>query len=253
MGERTEIAWTDATWNPWVGCRKVSEACANCYMYRDSKRYGNDPTDVHRTSPATFNSPLKWAKRPDVYTMKRVFTCSWSDFFIEEADPWRDEAWDIIRRTPQFVYQILTKRPERISQCLPADWCGGWQNVWLGVTMEANRHRARAWNLLKIPAAIYFLSIEPMLEEIDTVEPELFCKGWRKQFTIGRYFDWAICGCESGPSARETKIEWVRSLRNQCDITNTPFFLKQLMIGGKLVTTPELDGQRWTQFPEVRG
>src|SRR3990172_2238186 len=107
VGEKTAIAWTDKTWNPWMGCHKVSAGCKACYMYRDMPRYGKDPTVVQR-SKTTFADPLKW---PDP---AKVFSCSWSDFWIEEADPWRTEAWSIIRRTPHLTYQILTKRPARI-------------------------------------------------------------------------------------------------------------------------------------------
>src|SRR3990167_11527130 len=109
MSDKTHINWTEATWNPWHGCIKVSPGCKNCYMYREKNRYGQDPAVVVRSKPATFNAPLKW-KEP-----ARVFTCSWSDFFIKQADPWRDEAWDIIYQTPHLTYLILTKRPERIE------------------------------------------------------------------------------------------------------------------------------------------
>src|SRR6266498_5551388 len=123
MGETTGIAWTQRTWNPWHGCHKVSAGCKNCYMFREKRQYGQDP-DVVVRSKTTFNAPLKWKDSA------LVFTCSWSDWFIEEADPWRDEAWDVIRRTPHLTYQILTKRIERASSCLPKDW--PLKNVWLG-------------------------------------------------------------------------------------------------------------------------
>jgi protein gp37 len=240
MGDRTAISWTDATWNSWVGCHKVSEACQNCYFYRDAKRYGRDASIVQRTSPATFNAPLKWARNPEKYShIKRIFTCSWSDFFIEEADVWRAEAWEIIRRTPQFTYQILTKRPERMEACLPKDFLE-FDHVWLGVTGEnQKRLDTRLYDFYTNSSSrIAFVSIEPMLSKVD-VYPYL------------NWIDWVICGCESGPNARNTKLEWVRDLRDQCVAANVPFFLKQLCIDGKLVTTPELDGRQWTEFPEV--
>lgn len=106
MGNSSNIEWTDATWNPWHGCHKVSQGCKNCYMFRDKRRYGQDPNVVTRAASTTFYAPLKW-KKP-----RRIFTCSWSDFFIEEADPWRDEAFAIMALTPQHTYQVLTKRPE---------------------------------------------------------------------------------------------------------------------------------------------
>ena len=132
MAERTGIAWTDATWNCWQGCHKVSTGCKNCYMFADKKRYGQNPDVVTRSTVATFNAPLKWAKNREKYGhINRVFPCSWSDFFIEEAEAWRAEAWAIIRQTPNLIYQICTKRPERIAACLPADWGTGYPNVWL--------------------------------------------------------------------------------------------------------------------------
>lgn len=250
MGERTEIAWTDATWNPWQGCHKVSEACLNCYMYRDKKRYGQDANTVVRSSVATFIKPLAWAENREKYGhINRVFTCSWSDFFIEEADPWRNEAWDIIRRTPDITYQILTKRPERMVQCLPDDWGLGWDNVWIGITAEnQERFNERHPHLFRMFAEVNFISWEPALGPLTL--PDYSVLGTEGISQRARM--WVIAGCESGPNARETNLDWVRDLRDQCVKQHIPFFLKQLMIDGKLVTTPELDGQRWMQFPEVR-
>ena len=112
------ISWTEATWNPWMGCTKVSEGCDNCYMFREQRQYGNDP-EVVRRSKTKFRFPLT-LKEPSL-----IFTCSWSDWFHVDADPWRDEAWEIVRATPQHTYQILTKRPGRILRHLPADWGDG--------------------------------------------------------------------------------------------------------------------------------
>lgn len=111
MAQESKIQWTDGTWNPWHGCIKVSEGCKFCYMYRDKDRYGLDPTDVQR-SKSNFRDPLKW-KEP-----KKVFTCSWSDFFIEQADEWRAEAWEIIKNTPHLTYQILSQCAHCQSQQL---------------------------------------------------------------------------------------------------------------------------------------
>lgn len=112
MGSESAIGWTDATWNPWMGCHRVSPGCAHCYMYSYMKRVGRDPETVVR-SKTTFRDPLKW-REP-----RTVFTCSLSDFFHEAADEWRPEAWEIIRQTPQHRYLVLTKRPERIRDHLP--------------------------------------------------------------------------------------------------------------------------------------
>ncbi len=236
MGLETEITWTNDTWNPFQGCHKVSAACKNCYMYRDKKRYGQDASTVIRSKPATFNSPLKKLKGPF------VFTCSWSDFFIEEADPWREDAWDIIRRTPQLTYQVLTKRPQRIKECLPEDWGNGWKNVWLGVTVENNDELRRVNELSKIPAEIRFISAEPLLENLDLeIDPMV-------------NIDWVITGGESGPGWRQSDPDWFRNVRDWCNDNSVPFFHKQNggtkkengVAGGHL-----LDGKIWSQFPNV--
>ena len=176
MGKSTGITWTDATWNPWQGCHPVSEGCANCYMYREKRQYGQDPTVVVRSSPSTFRAPARW-KDPRI-----VFVCSWSDFFVEEADPWRAEAWDVMRRAPWHTYLLLTKRIERAAECLPPGW--PWPNVWLGVTAE-NQRRAeeRVPQLLEIPAAGRFVSVEPLLGPVrmnDGYTSWLTCDGRHK-------------------------------------------------------------------------
>lgn len=219
MGASTGIAWTDATWNCWQGCHKVSTGCKNCYMFTDKKRYGQNPDVVVRSADSTFNAPLKWARNREKYGhINRVFVDSWSDFFIEEADPWRAESWAIIRQTPNLTYQICTKRPERIAACLPADWGQGYPNVWLMVTAE-NQPMAdlRIPILLSIPAVVHGVSVEPMVGAVDLsrwLEPD-------------DGLDWVICGGESGPNARPMHPDWARSLRDQCKVTDTPFFFKQ--------------------------
>ena len=130
MGERTTISWTNHTYNPWLGCTKVSPGCKHCYMFDYMWRIGLDPETVVRAKQGTFNAPLKWHRPMNAFPPSHpqyVFTCSLSDFFHKDADPWRDEAWEIIRRTPNLTYQILTKRPERIAGHLPKTCfqCGG--------------------------------------------------------------------------------------------------------------------------------
>ncbi len=227
MGEKTSIEWTEHTWNPWHGCQHVSPGCEHCYMFAAKRRYGQDPTAVVR-SRTTFDEPLKW-KKP-----RLVFTCSWSDFFIAEADPWRAEAWGIIRRTPHLTYQILTKRPARIASHLPPDW--PLQNVWLGVSVEARVYRYRADVLRRIPAAVRFLSLEPLLEHL----AELNLNG----------IHWVIAGGESGPGHRPVDADWLRAIRDRCQAAGVPFFFKQW--GGR---TPKsggrlLDGRTWDEMPE---
>jgi protein gp37 len=206
--EHSAIEWTDNTWNPWVGCLKVSPGCKQCYMYRDQERYGRDPKVVKRTAPATFSAPLKWREPA------KVFTCSWSDFFIEQADAWRGEAWDIIRRTPHLTYQILTKRAADIHDCLPEDWGDGWPNVWLGVSVESEAYLWRVEALSEIPAIVRFISYEPALGPVD--------------FTAyAPVIHWIISGGESGYNPRPANPEWFLSVRDQCAENGIAYFHKQ--------------------------
>ena len=136
MAENSKIGWTDHTWNPWWGCNKVSEECARCYIEGIMKRAGKTPFDGPiRTSETTWKSPIRWNKQNQNL---KIFTCSMSDFFHEEADEWRPEAWDIIKQSTNLDFLILTKRPERILESLPSDWDDGYRNVWLGVTVGTN-------------------------------------------------------------------------------------------------------------------
>lgn len=205
MGDITGIGWTQKTWNPWYGCTKISPGCKFCYMYRDMERYGRDPFTVTR-SKTTFNAPLKWQDSA------LVFTCSWSDFFIESADAWRPEAWDIIRKTPHLTYQILTKRPELIADRLPSNWGDGYSNVQLGVSVESPNYFGRIAHLQRVSARLRFLSIEPLLAPVAPVPLH----------SIG----WVIVGGESG-SDRTCNVEWITEVVDQCREARVPVFVKQ--------------------------
>lgn len=219
MSTRTAISWTDHTWNPWQGCTKLSPGCAHCYAEREHLKYRLPDFAVVRRSKTTFDAPLKW-KEP-----ARVFTCSWSDFFHEGADEWRADAWAIIKATPHLTYQILTKRPERIRRHLPADWGGGWLNVWLGVSVENQRWTSRILPLLRVPAVVHFLSCEPLLGPVD-LSPFTCKEGYDGDaFVPG--VDWVIVGGESGPDARPMAENWVREVRDQCAADEVAFWLKQ--------------------------
>src|SRR3990167_9412084 len=203
MGKDSKISWTTHTYNPWIGCHKVSPGCKHCYAETLVMRMGRVFSIVRRAAHATFNAPLKWKPirgdwgRGDILGDRQyVFTCSISDFFIEEADAWRDEAWEIIRRTPHLTYQILTKRPERIAEHLPETCfhCGNdaregdcdcetwgywntkstypapgfWPNVWLGTSVENQKcAEIRIPQLVSVPANVHFLSCEPLLGAIN--------------------------------------------------------------------------------------
>lgn len=261
MAETTGIHWADATWNPWYGCKMVSAGCSKCYMFREMKFYGKDPNVVQRAAPGTFNNPSKWAKSGKVIPGARIFTCSWSDWFIDKADPWRDEAWKIVKATPQFTYMILTKRPERIKDHLPADWGEGYPNVWLGVTTE-NQEMAnkRIPVLLEIPARVRWLSVEPMIGPVDLTEA-IYGKnplgmnafGFTDGFGYEANIQWVITGGESDPTdPRPCNLDWVRTIRDECVAGGVAMFHKQHggskkidgAWGGRV-----LDGRTWDEFP----
>ena len=248
MAADSKIQWTDHTLNFWTGCKKVSAGCKYCYMYRDKERYGKDPTEVVPVSHNTIVSVLKKAKPGD-----KIFTCSWSDFFIEEADTWRRIAWNIIRAHPQFIWQILTKRPERMKECLPEDWGDGWPHVWLGVSVE-NQEQAniRIPTLLATPAALRWLSCEPLLGPVDLGNISIpdpndtsvtayidSLAGKKVTWLFGDVIekmpaiDWVVVGGESGNDKgkylyRPCDMEWIAELLYQCFYHEVPGYMKQL-------------------------
>ncbi len=188
-------------------------------MYRDKERYGADPTDVIQVSQTTIDKVLKQAKPGD-----KIFTCSWSDFFIEEADQWRQKAWDRILAHPELIWQILTKRPERIKACLPE---GGLpDNVWIGVSIESQKYIDRLKYLTDLPG-IRFASIEPMIGEVDLFA--MLPDGSKAISSL----DWVILGGESGNDTgnyryRPAEIAWYDKIIDQCAEAKIPVFMKQL-------------------------
>ena len=222
MAENSRISWCTHSWNTAVGCHSVSKGCTKCYARTlVENRMGKDFSAVTKTAPATFRAPLKWAKKTPG---ARVFANSLSDFFLEEQDPWRAEAWDIIRQTPELIYLILTKRPERIAQNLPVasgnrttqhqDPTWPWQNVWLGVSVETQKYTSRMDVLRQVPVHDNqrFISAEPLLGPL-----ELDLSGYR----------WAISGGESGPGHRPMDLQWCRSIRDQCEAAGVMYHHKQ--------------------------
>ncbi len=232
MGERSRIEWTDATWNPWIGCDRVSPGCAHCYAGDVVERYGGEfYGNVHRTKDHTFGMPYR-LKEP-----QKVFTCSFSDFFHPAADPWRPAAWEIIRETQHLTYQILTKRVEDMRTRLPIDW--PYANVWLGVSIENQRYVFRSDGLRDIPATVRFLSLEPLIGPVDLTLDGI---------------QWVIVGGESGPKRRPMEGWWVRAVRDRCAERGVPFFFKQW--GGPSSSKrggdkASLDGERHRAFPEI--
>lgn len=244
MAQTTKIAWTDATWNIARGCTKVDEDCKFCYMYRDSlKGTRYEPKKVVRTK-TVFNLPFK-IKEPS-----KIFTSSLTDFFHEDCDAFRHEAWDIIKKCPQHTFQILTKRPERIAYYLPMRCVDGWDNVWLGTSVGHQKGQNRInWLLLSPKAKVKFLSIEPMHGPLN-LEKITKCgsgQSWTtnclngithdEHYDLGESYgdkiDWVIIGGESGNDKgqyryRPCKLEWIESIVVQCKRWNVPVFVKQL-------------------------
>lgn len=283
MGKVTNIEWCDHTFNPWVGCTKVSPACDNCYAESWAKRTGQSALwngERRRTTPANWNQPKKWNKQLEIKfnawerfkaenqgvsddelvahgfikpTRERVFCASLADVFDNQVpQEWRDDLFSLIQETPYLYWLILTKRIGNVDREMPA-------NVWLGITVcnqqEADRDIPK---LLNIPATIRFLSIEPMLGDIDLFEAKAMWGGPVSgggesgpiEYDCVSFIDWVIVGGESGNKARPLNRNWARKIRDQCEASGTPLFFKQW--GGR---TPKsygclLDGREIKEFPK---
>jgi protein gp37 len=307
VGAKSKIAWTESTWNPATGCTPVSPGCANCYARSIAKRFEGTkawPNGFEVTlHPERLEQPLHW-RRP-----RMVFVCSMGDLFHEDVPfEFITKVWAVMLLRPDHIFQVLTKRPERMREfmlrptlyddvlreadvfrqrlgikasigisnpaTMPRDW------IWLGVTAE-NQQAAdeRIPILMRIPAAARWVSVEPMLGPVDLSKwlptncPQYVAQPTPKEQEEGvidcgypanstgrcvegwcnygsRWLGWVIAGCESGPRARPMELDWVRSLRDQCNKSSVPFFFKQAMVSGKLVHVPKLDGQEWREYPE---
>ena len=208
----TKIEWTDKTWNPITGCTKCSEGCKNCYaevMSRrlqamKQKKYVNGFTLTLHDD--VLNEPLLW-KNPHT-----IFVCSMSDLFHKDVPfEFIDEVMNIIKKTPQHRYQLLTKRSERMNEYFSSHEIP--KNAWLGVTVENKISKGRVDVLKKLDAPIRFLSCEPLLEDLGNLNLD--------------NIDWVIVGGESGAKARPMQIDWVLSIKEQCEEHGTAFFFKQ--------------------------
>ena len=271
MGE-TKIEWATTTWNPVTGCDKVSPGCKNCYAERMAKRlagrFGYPADDPFRVAlhPDRLEEPLHWRKP------RRVFVCSMGDLFHEDVPGW-DFSYDVLsmaKRCQRHTFLFLTKRPQRMKEVVDSWYLFNhehmpWPNLWFGVTAEdQKRADERVPILLQIPAAVRFVSVEPMLgpitlekhdiSEPDAEPPEDGCwEDWLRG-TAGRVWgmtgfqklDWVICGAETGPGKRSMKLDWARSLRDQAQSADVPFFFKRDSIKGRL-----LDGRLWEEYPDA--
>lgn len=243
MGEVTAISWADSTFNPWRGCEKVSPACARCYAERDTKRYGLElwGADAPRpvTTDAYWRQPLRWdADARTAGVRRRVFCASLADVFEDrrDLDAPRARLFDLIHRTTNLDWLLLTKRPQNVNRLRHA-WDLAELPVWLGATAENQRYcEERARDLLCVEARVRFLSMEPLLEPV--VLPAWVLDG----------VDWIIVGGESGAGAREMKVEWVRALRDQCRKAGVGFWMKQWW-GVRPEKNPLVDGVLHRELP----
>jgi protein gp37 len=233
--DRTAIEWTDSTWNPTVGCTKVSPGCDRCYAERVTQRFPTTfPNGFALTlRPDALELPLKW-RRP-----RMVFVNSMSDLFHKSVpDAYIQQVFDVMQRSPQHTFQVLTKRAERAARLasrLP--WP---ENVWMGVSVESAAYTWRLDFLRRVPAVVRFLSAEPLLGSLDGIN------------LTGIH--WVIAGGESQPGARPCDLRWLRELRDSCRRSDTAFFLKQLgghpsKRGGDEAV---LDGRLWHGMPARR-
>ena len=253
MGENSAIEWCTHTFNPWVGCTKVSAACDHCYAETWAKRSGHPELwqgQRRHTAWANWNKVRKWnATAQRLGERHRVFCASLADVFDNQVpERWRDDLWFLIEEAPHLDWLLLTKRPQNIRKMLPnpktgiKPWGNGWPNVWLGTTCEDATEYFRRWPVLSgIPAAVRFISYEPALGFVAPgLEPD------------GHPPDWIICGGESGGKARfvgdpifET---WARDSLYTAGRVGTAFFFKQMP--GKRPIPPDLLVR---QFPTPRG
>lgn len=239
MADHSAIEWTDATWNPVTGCTKITAGCDHCYAERFAERFRGvaDHPFEHgfdlTLRPERLTQPLTW-RRP-----RYVFVNSMSDLFHKQI-PTRfiDQVFDTMEAAHWHVFQVLTKRSSLMREYLRRRYAGTEppDHIWLGVSVEDAHSRARVDHLRRAPAGIRFLSIEPLIGPIGSLD------------LSGLH--WVIAGGESGPRARPMLIDWVREIRDQCLMQTVPFFFKQWggirpKSGGRL-----LDGREWNEFPQ---
>ena len=224
MGTETKISWTTHTHNPWIGCTKVSPGCDHCYAETLNHRWGNDnwgkgkPRRV--TSDANWKQPLRWNKIAEAAGEKhKVFCASLADVMDDEApEGQRERLWELIDSTPNLIWQLLTKRPQRYLRYLPKEF--KYRNVWLGMSAENQEtFEVRADHLIDASVnrgTVAFISYEPALGPLTlSTRPN-----WQ--------LDWLICGGESGANRRPMEQIWVENIRRECDERGTKFFMKQM-------------------------
>ena len=221
-------------WNPWHGCKKCSEGCEHCYMYFLDKMRDQDGSRIYKTKTG-FNYPLQKDKNGSykIKSGEMIRVCMTSDFFLAEADEWRPEAWDMMRRRPDVIFYLLTKRPERIEKCLPPDWGEGYENVMLNVTCE-NQKRAdeRIPVLISLPAKHRGIMCAPFIGAVSI-----------EKYLREGLIEQVVCGGENYDGARPCSFDWVKSLRAECEAFNVTFcFIEtgtKFIKDGRIYTIPD--------------
>ena len=234
MSLNSSIEWTDATWNPVTGCTQVSAGCDHCYAMAFAERFRGVPNHAYEQGfdlklwPDRLELPLRWRKP------RRIFVNSMSDLFHADVpDDFIFSVFETMVRADHHIYQVLTKRPQRLARLAPRlPWP---EHIWAGVSIEANEVAWRADFLRRVPAAVRFISAEPLLGPIDRVDL--------------RDIHWLITGGESGVGCRPCNPAWVRQARDLCLSHKVAFFHKQW--GGRTSKTGgrELDGRTWDEYP----
>jgi protein gp37 len=243
----TSIEWTDATWNPVAGCTVLTAGCTNCYAMRMAARLDAMGTAKYRgltrrsgrravwtgkirLDESSLNVPRSWSKP------RKVFVNSMSDLFHEDVPvDFIAKVWAVMKDTPRHTYQILTKRPERMAEVLSASPFEVLSNVWLGTSIEDGRVLNRLDAIRRVPAAIRFVSLEPLIGSVAAGDLH--------------GIHWAIVGGESGPRAREMKPEWVDEIEFMCRRSGTAFFFKQWGGKNKKAAGRTLNGRTYDEMP----
>lgn len=237
MSTKSAIEWTEATWNPMTGCSKISPGCMNCYAERLSRRLQAMGQPNYRNGfqltvhPHMLNLPLQW-KKPQM-----IFVNSMSDIFHEDApEEFVRKIFSVMSKARWHIFQVLTKRADRLLE-LAHDLT--WEsNIWMGVTIESAEYLFRADHLRKTTAKVKFLSLEPLLGQIGSLNLN--------------DINWVIVGGESGPGARIMRKEWVFDIRNQCQEADVPFFFKQWGGTNKKKAGRLLEGRTWDEIPDIQ-
>ena len=239
MADNSAIEWTDATWNPVTGCTKITRGCDNCYAARFAERWRGVKGHPYeqgfdlRLWPARLDQPARWRKP------RMIFVNSMSDLFHKDVPrAFIDDVFDCMERVDRHTYQVLTKRSSLMREYLRDRYSGSRApaHIWCGVSVEDSAAAGRVRHLQAAPAAVRFLSVEPLLGPVG----EIGLEG----------ISWVIAGGESGPDARPMRLEWVRDLRDRCAAAGVPFFFKQWGGATPKAGGRELEGVEYNAMPE---